>query len=64
MEASALRLPAGRASPRPERDTTRAMSQENVQIVRSFAFGFQHRQHERAFEFYDPDDPTVGPCGW
>jgi hypothetical protein len=40
------------------------MSQENVEIVRSFAFGFQHRQHERAFEFYDPDDPTVGPCGW
>jgi ketosteroid isomerase-like protein len=31
------------------------MSQENVEIVRSLADGFQHRQHERAFEFYDPE---------
>jgi ketosteroid isomerase-like protein len=31
------------------------MSQENVEIVRSLAKGFQHRQHERAFEFYDPE---------
>jgi ketosteroid isomerase-like protein len=31
------------------------MSQENVEIVRSLAEGFQHRQHERAFEFYDPE---------
>jgi ketosteroid isomerase-like protein len=30
------------------------MSQENVEIVRTLAEGFQHRQHERAFEFYDP----------
>jgi ketosteroid isomerase-like protein len=31
------------------------MSQENVEIVRSLAKGFQHRQHEGAFEFYDPE---------
>ncbi|MEK6328482.1 MAG: nuclear transport factor 2 family protein [Actinomycetota bacterium] len=31
------------------------MSQENVEIVRSLADEFQHRQHERAFEFYDPE---------
>ena len=31
------------------------MSQENVDIVRTLAEGFQHRQHERAFEFYDPE---------
>jgi ketosteroid isomerase-like protein len=31
------------------------MSQENVEIVRSLAEGFQQRQHERAFEFYDPE---------
>jgi ketosteroid isomerase-like protein len=29
------------------------MSQENVEIVRALAEGFQRRQHERAFEFYD-----------
>ena len=28
---------------------------ENVEIVRALAEGFQHRQHERAFEFYDPE---------
>jgi ketosteroid isomerase-like protein len=37
------------------RDTEPAMSQENVEIVRTLAEGFQHRQHERAFEFYDPE---------
>ncbi|HEY7150238.1 MAG TPA: hypothetical protein VH391_01020 [Solirubrobacterales bacterium] len=31
------------------------MSQENVEIVGTLAEGFQRRQHERAFEFYDPD---------
>ena len=31
------------------------MSQENVEIVRKLAEGFQHRLHERAFEFYDPE---------
>jgi ketosteroid isomerase-like protein len=31
------------------------MSQENVEIVRTLLDGFAHRQHERAFEFYDPD---------
>jgi ketosteroid isomerase-like protein len=31
------------------------MSGENVEIVRTLAEGFQHRQHERAFEFYDPE---------
>jgi ketosteroid isomerase-like protein len=31
------------------------MSQENVEIVRTLAEGFRHRQHERAFEFYDPE---------
>jgi ketosteroid isomerase-like protein len=31
------------------------MSEENVEVVRTLAEGFQHRQHERAFEFYDPE---------
>jgi len=31
------------------------MSQENVEIVRALAEGFAHRQHEQAFEFYDPE---------
>jgi ketosteroid isomerase-like protein len=31
------------------------MSEENVEIVRRLAEGFQHRQHERAFELYDPE---------
>ena len=31
------------------------MSQANVEIVRGLAEGFQRRQHERAFEFYDPE---------
>ena len=31
------------------------MSQENVELVRTLAEGFAHRQHERAFEFYDPE---------
>jgi ketosteroid isomerase-like protein len=31
------------------------MSQENVEIVRTLAEGFQHRQHERAFELYDSE---------
>jgi ketosteroid isomerase-like protein len=31
------------------------MSQENVEIVRRLAEGFKHRQHERAFELYDPE---------
>ena len=31
------------------------MSQENVEIVRALLDGFAHRQHERAFEFYDPE---------
>jgi ketosteroid isomerase-like protein len=31
------------------------MSQENVEIVRMLAEGFQHRQHEQAFELYDPE---------
>jgi ketosteroid isomerase-like protein len=31
------------------------MSQENVEIVRTLAEGFQRRQHEQAFEFYDPE---------
>jgi ketosteroid isomerase-like protein len=31
------------------------MSEEKVEIVRSLAEGFQHRQHERAFEYYDPE---------
>lgn len=30
------------------------MSQENVEVVRSLAEAFQHRNHERAFDFYDP----------
>ena len=31
------------------------MSQENVEIVRNLLEWFQHRDHERAFEFYDPE---------
>jgi ketosteroid isomerase-like protein len=31
------------------------MSQENVEIVRTLAEGFQRRQHKQAFEFYDPE---------
>jgi len=31
------------------------MSQENVEIVRALAEGFQRRQHEQAFKFYDPE---------
>jgi ketosteroid isomerase-like protein len=31
------------------------MSKENVEIVRELAQGFARRQHERAFEFYDPE---------
>ncbi len=31
------------------------MSQENVEVVRRLAEGFQHRQHEKAFDFYDPE---------
>jgi ketosteroid isomerase-like protein len=31
------------------------MSQENVEVVRILLEGFAHRQHERAFEFYDPE---------
>ena len=31
------------------------MSQENVQVVRELAETFQRRDHERAFDFYDPE---------
>ena len=31
------------------------MSRENVEIVRTLAEGFQHRQHEQAFDLYDPE---------
>jgi ketosteroid isomerase-like protein len=31
------------------------MSQENVEVVRSLAEAFQQRDHERVFQFYDPD---------
>ena len=31
------------------------MSQENVETVRGLLEGFQRREHERAFDFYDPD---------
>jgi SnoaL-like protein len=31
------------------------MSQENVEMVRVLAEGFQRRQHELAFEYYDPE---------
>jgi len=30
------------------------MSQENVEIVRALLRGFARRDHERAFDFYDP----------
>ena len=39
------------------------MSQENVELVRALARAFQRRDHERAFDFYDPDiewDATAG----
>ena len=45
----------GRRVIRAPRDTAPAMSEENVEIVRRLAEGFQRRQHERAFEFYDPE---------
>jgi ketosteroid isomerase-like protein len=31
------------------------MSQANVEIVRGLLEAFQRRDHERAFDFYDPD---------
>jgi len=31
------------------------MSQENVEIVLALAGSFQRRDHERAFDFYDPE---------
>jgi ketosteroid isomerase-like protein len=31
------------------------MSEENLEIVRTLIEGFEHRQHERAFEYYDPE---------
>jgi ketosteroid isomerase-like protein len=31
------------------------MSRENVEVVRTLLEEFAHRQHERAFEFYDPE---------
>ena len=31
------------------------MSQENLEIVRALAESFQRRDHERAFDFYDPE---------
>jgi ketosteroid isomerase-like protein len=31
------------------------MSRANVEIVRGLLEGFQRRDHERAFDFYDPD---------
>ena len=31
------------------------MSQENVEIVRDLLEAFRRRDHERAFDFYDPD---------
>jgi ketosteroid isomerase-like protein len=31
------------------------MSQQNVEIVRKLMTDFQHRDHERAFEYYDPE---------
>ena len=31
------------------------MSQENVELVRELLEAFRRRDHERAFDFYDPD---------
>jgi ketosteroid isomerase-like protein len=31
------------------------MSRENVEVVRALAESFQRRDHERAFDFYDPE---------
>jgi ketosteroid isomerase-like protein len=31
------------------------MSEENVAIVRELLEGFSRRDHERAFDFYDPE---------
>jgi ketosteroid isomerase-like protein len=39
----------------PLREILRAVSEENVEIVRTLVEGFARRQHERAFEFYDPE---------
>jgi ketosteroid isomerase-like protein len=41
--------------PNARREILRAMSQENVELVRTLAEGFKRRQHERAFEFYGPE---------
>jgi ketosteroid isomerase-like protein len=41
------------------------VSQENVEIVRALAEAFQRRDHERAFDFYDPDiewDASLQPA--
>jgi ketosteroid isomerase-like protein len=40
------------------------MSQENVEIVRGLLEAFRRRDHERAFDFYDPNivwEQHVGP---
>ena len=59
-----LECPKARCSPDPRRVCAASplreilgpeVSEENVEIVRALAEGFQHRQHERAFEFYDPE---------
>ena len=31
------------------------MSEENVKIVRDLIEAFRRRDHERAFDFYDPE---------
>src|SRR5215207_8988609 len=39
------------------------MSQENVELVRGLLEAFRRRDHDRAFDFYDPDlewDATAG----
>jgi ketosteroid isomerase-like protein len=55
------------AEPYGEVHTWRAMSQENVALVRELLEAFRRRDHERAFDFYDPaivwevhDDSDLG----
>ena len=40
------------------------MSQENVEIVRTLLEGFARRDHERAFDFYDPNIEWDASSTW
>src|SRR5919108_4850061 len=64
MEASAIRLRAWRASPKPERDTATAMSQESVEVARR-AYETWNAGDTHGFrELYDPDTILRPPENW